>query len=683
MGNSTANYLTAPFKLDVVTQNHIEECLVYLSGYARKIILREYFNLYQTESEQRANLYLLHLKMEGSVKTKFETPADKLAFECAEIIRIGGSQTGYEFGEQFFIENGLTVPTSPLGEDQGKVEAIIARMIDPDVWARKLKKKHRQNNAGAVYRSAGNNVCRGGEVYCPDFVVDDYIEQQKDSASFLASQLAISNENEEVSLADIIASTVANPENRRYEMTTRMAGMEDFTKLEADIKEGISDKELVLFAVSVWLLYVSSSLARQFFNKMAIEFKTQKEFLKTGDEQAKLAELMGFVCIFFTLTSPSKYHRKRWLKGANDGKGRAIDNPNFQKEIDGVKNSPRVALNQQAGVKARTRSKLKRDGIDVFGFSVVEPHHDGCPHQHLAVFVRPEDADKVKQVFRHYALEEDGDELGAKTQPKGRKGESVDPYSTRRLDILNHDPKKGTVTAYMAKYISKGIAGFGIGEDFESGLDCDDSVLRVLAWKSLWGFRQFSFFGAPSVTLWRELRKVKEPFANETAEKIRLACDDGDWGEFTQLMQKHDIKLKKANVVDDQGEEIKNKYGEPLQRVVGIIVSDVSGIEIIRTRFKEWFLIDVEKLEERIIDGLRSTIGFDEQDIDRVENMMHQAKEEKKVHRLFAGTGGVVPDAVRYFLPDEGVYFYSTDNEPLLFSTALNLQPATLGVRVL
>jgi len=662
---SLADYYPAPIKLDVATQNHIEQCLFYISGYARKIIMREYFRLYQIDGEQRANLYLLRLKMEGSVKTKFETPAHKLAFECAEIIRVGG-QNGYEFGEQFFIDNGLTVPTSPLREDQGKVEAIIARMIDPDVWARKLKKKHRQNNAGAVYRSAGNNVCRGGEVYCPDFVVDDYIEQQKDSAAFLANQLAISNENEEISLADIIASTVANPEIRRYEMTTRMAGMEDSTKA----KEDISDRDLVVFAVSVWLLCACSSSARKFFSKMANQFKTQKEFLKATDEQAKLAESMGFVCIFFTLTSPSKYHRKRWLKGANGGKGRAIDNPNYQAEIDGKKNSPRVALDQQAGVKARLRSKLKRDKIDVFGFSVVEPHHDGCPHQHIAMFVHSDDAGKVKQAFRHYALAEDGDELGAKTKPAPSKNNPVvDKYSTRRLDILNHDPKKGTVTAYMAKYISKGIAGFAIGEDFESGLDCDDSVLRVLAWKSLWGFRQFSFFGAPSVTLWRELRKIKEPFINETAEKVRLACDDGDWGEFTRLMKKHSVKLKKANVVDDEGQHIKNKYGEPLQRVVGVIVHDINGVEVIRTRFKEWFLIDMEMLEERIIDGLPKADRDNQEYLDQIQGIMEQAKEEKKIHRLVAGTGGVIPDSTNYFLGDEKVYFNSDDREPLLFSS--------------
>ncbi len=629
MGISIAEYLPAPIKLDVETQNHIESCLKYISGQARRVIMAEYFRLYQSEGLKRANLYLLMLKQGGSTKTRFESPAHKKAFECAEIIRVAG----FEAGKEFFKEHGLAVPVGKLTKTEDpERKCVIARMINSDVWARKLKINHRRNNASAVYRSANNNICKGGEVYCPDFVVDDYVESQKDQASFLAGLIAISSENDEMAMPDIFTSSVANPVNRRYEMTNRMAGMENFVNDEKGLKE--------------------------------------------AGELAEDALLAGFICIFFTLTSPSKYHRKRWIMpvvtvgGKIIKKGHAIDNPNYQQEIDGKKNSPRLALDQQAKVKARVRAKLKRDDIENLGFSVVEPHHDGTPHQHIAMFVRPEDADKVKQIFRYYALEEDGDEPGAKMQPKPtKKNPVVDKYSTRRLDILNHDPEKGTVTAYMAKYISKGIAGFGIGEDFESGMDCDDAVLRVLAWKSLFGFRQFSFFGSPSVTLWRELRKIKEPFSNKTAEAVRLACDNGDWGEFTRLVKKHDISLVKANVVDDEDQEIKNKYGERLQRVVGVCVSDISGTEVIRTRFKEWFLVDLQILEDRIKDGLPAVDRENQDYLGQIENIIEQAKEEKKIHRLVAGTGGVIPGPVRYYLSGFDVYFNSDDTARILFAT--------------
>jgi len=642
-------YIPDSIKLDIQVQRHIERCLLNISGYARKVVMSEYVRLYQSEGLQVANLYLLELRRGGSTQTRFETPAHKLAFECAEIIRIAG----YKAGEQFFREHGLSVPVGKLTVlDDPERQCVIARMIDPDVWARKLKIEYRRKNATAVYNADNNNVCRGGEFYCPDFVVENYIENQKDSAVFLSHQIVVSDEGDEMILADVVASSVSNPENRRHEMMTRMSGMEDFSGTMA----GLQDQEAV-------------------------------------------ASSVGFVCIFFTLTSPSCYHRKRWVVQL----GRAIDNPNYKKEFkevgeDGeiliVKNSPRVALDQQAKVKARVRAKLKRENIDILGFSVVEPHHDGTPHQHLAVFVHPDNSRRVKQIFKHYALQEDGDELGARVQPKPtEKRKVIDKDATRRLDIMDHDPKKGSVTAYMVKYISKGIAGFGIGEDFEVGVDCDDSVLRILAWKSLYGFRQFSFFGSPSVTLWRELRRVKEPFSNEAAEEVRLAADEGNWGRFTELVKKYDVSLMRAYVVDETGDEVKNKYGEPLQRVVGVHVIDVNGSsQVIRTRFKEWFLIDIEKLEQRVVEGIPVVADrSDERYLTQISDLMKRAKDEGKVQRIYAGMGGIVPSSVNYrlvkspILLDEEtrgrLWFNSKDQERVLLSTpSCKLESCTLGV---
>ena len=60
-----------------------------------------------------------------------------------------------------------------------------------------------------------------------------------------------------------------------------------------------------------------------------------------------------------------------------------------------------------------------------FGFRGVEPHHDGTPHWHLLMYVKPEHKDDVIHLFRKKALELDGDEFGAK---KYRfKVEEIDP----------------------------------------------------------------------------------------------------------------------------------------------------------------------------------------------------------------------------------------------------------------
>ncbi len=60
------------------------------------------------------------------------------------------------------------------------------------------------------------------------------------------------------------------------------------------------------------------------------------------------------------------------------------------------------------------RAKLKRDGISVYGFRIAEPQHDGTPHWHLLLFMEHQQTAKVSEIFRHYALQVDGDEPGAK-----------------------------------------------------------------------------------------------------------------------------------------------------------------------------------------------------------------------------------------------------------------------------
>ncbi|MET2897032.1 replication endonuclease [Vibrio rotiferianus] len=212
---------------------------------------------------------------------------------------------------------------------------------------------------------------------------------------------------------------------------------------------------------------------------------------------------LGLQGLFLTLTTPSKYHNSY-------KKGGFIDHWNGA--------SPREAQSYLNNVWQRIRAKLGREEIRWFGVRVAEPHHDGTPHWHLLIWVKPEDVMQVRDIFISYATQEDRGELHPELEKEKekpfRKCAYVGPLDYRpRCDFGFIDPEKGTATGYIAKYISKNIDGFAMDGEIsdETGKPVKDMAKNVSAWKSRWNIRQFQFFGGAPVTTYRELRR----FANQ------------------------------------------------------------------------------------------------------------------------------------------------------------------------
>ncbi len=296
---------------------------------------------------------------------------------------------------------------------------------------------------------------------------------------------------------------------------------------------------------------------------------TEKEALRAGD-----------VGIFYTITCPSKFHPVH--------SGTCKRNPKY----NGA--TPRDAQDYLTQLWARIRARFKAKKIQVYGVRVAEPHHDGTPHWHLLLWMKPEEREQVTSIMRRYALAEDGDEHGAQRY---------------RFDHEVMNPHKGGAISYIAKYISKNINGQQFAEFDQYGKPLESSAPRIEAWAGVWGIRQFQFVGLPSVTVWREMRRITSDkqtllreweetfgYANSVIElmaAMRDACDNSEWDRYISLMGGPCTPLKDQPVrpwvevrLDERSPDYiaHNGYGETCEVRYGVLVKGSQYM----TRFYKW-----------------------------------------------------------------------------------------------
>lgn len=240
-----------------------------------------------------------------------------------------------------------------------------------------------------------------------------------------------------------------------------------------------------------------------------------------------LADRLGWVGLFVTWTCPSRFHRFQTREG-----GAVYPNPKW----DGEQIMPRAAQAYLRKAWASCRALLAKTHARYFGIRVAEPHHDGCPHWHMLLFVSHERQAEVLDVMRRCALNDSPDEPGAQAH---------------RFKVEVIDKAKGGATAYVAKYVSKMTTARGLdrvtergddGERHDNGAAPYESARRARRWASVHGIRQFQFFGLPPVGLYRELRRLDAEVPREVEgrpplpakawiamERARACADVGDY----------------------------------------------------------------------------------------------------------------------------------------------------------
>ncbi|WAF72023.1 replication endonuclease [Aeromonas dhakensis] len=419
----------------------------------------------------------------------------------------------------------------------------LIRWLDPKWWARRMRKIWDQYNEHCAILLG--KVRKGVSAYVSSQGLQAFIERQRMAAAWLKDMEAYNAQDDIIiSLEEAVKASIANPENRRHELIVRARGFSD------------------------------------------------------------VADEMGYVGLFFTWTAPSRFHPWKTVRASQAG---GPDSTEENPKHDG--SSPRDSQHYISELWKRCRSALDRnlakrgeflvaDPIDYFGFRVVEPHHDGTPHWHLLIWVKPEHQHRLIGILQRYALSHDKGDLERKRHPDSKK-----PYSdiTPRFDWKVMDKEKGGAVGYIVKYIAKNIDGYRVGDegDLEAETAATEGARRVRAWASLWGLRQFQPLKGPPVGIWRELRRlpgrlqeakgiVVAPLASPIMEECRRYADAVDWKNFTQAMggpccrrDKRPLSIHRIAFAEP------NQYGEPQTKLVGVRAAD--GL-IQQTRVGEWVL---------------------------------------------------------------------------------------------
>ena len=610
-----------------------------------------------SEGRRKANNYLL------DAVDLFATTSHKrlVAHEHnAQIASLQVQLFGLEAAAQWAKAQGVKVPRFPKhNKDPNKKNSRVSverRLCCPKWWDKQLTKKFRRDAEGVQYRAG--NICEGVSVYCSVDALDKYLEQKAAEEAWRKRTVLISDEGDEVSLD---GADHAHDQNfvRFAEFITRVNGM-----------VGIAEDN-----------YLDSSVVDLLPDGIKEGQGGSLADVGALDALDGRGEMVG---LFYSLTAPSRYHR--YTKRS----GKTVLNRHYDKT-----KTPTDARDWLQETWKLTQTAWKRktkhiDPIQGFGFRVEESHHDGVGHYHYAIWVKASDAQRATEIFYNKALRGNHtDRLNKRYECKfGEERDATERGAeVRRLNFKIMTSAKGMV-AYMIPYITKALTGAS-WQDLKAGMSSKESFINLMARKSVWGIRQFSFWNAPSVMVWRELWKINETLDDELLESARQAVKAKDWKAFTEInggayapaceRPLRMLRLNKLNadsdldftaelrtayktgdaltagagwvgylyirasgeVSDDNMPYKYNQYGERIEQIRGI-----GGASPLITRKKEWYLLNKDSLKTLLINkflresdtpksALPVTFGDD------IQSVIDTAKQQGKLTRL-ADKAGIV-----------------------------------------
>lgn len=325
------------------------------------------------------------------------------------------------------------------------------------------------------------------------------------------------------------------------------------------------------------------------------------------EEIASAANMPG---IFLTITCPSRFHG-------------VLRTGKINKRHDG--STPKDAQLWLCRVWAAARAKLKRDGLEIIGFRVAEPHHDGCTHWHALLWAADGAAlERVVAVVQEYFTRDD----------RAERGRVEHGVKAMRME-------RGGAAGYIAKYIAKNIDDKNIKshlDDYSDGSIEPDLLggveirpcMRVEAWAATWGIRQFQAIGQPPVTVWRELRRVTEKSARGAgyggAIHSAWRASSGSWASYCKaqggVMRGRDFMVALAT----ERREVDGRYERAVRRCVIGVRINTPGSRCIYSERRLWRVVERKQ-------GAGEFAGAKRAPWTRVNNCTHNKKRSSDLVR--------------------------------------------------
>lgn len=204
------------------------------------------------------------------------------------------------------------------------IPSALARLRCAQWWYRKLW------HLRCEWREAQLRSVRLVHKYASVYISHDALvhkrEQRRKALDFFKAHDMVSEDGDIIPMEDVINASNSNPKHRRNEMMASAKGLEN------------------------------------------------------------IAELRNDCAVFYTITSPSKYH-------ANLVTG--LPNPKWNHT------SPRESSDYLVNLFSGIRKALHKRGLRWYGVRVSEPHHDGTVHWHLLYFMRRKDRKPITTILRN------------------------------------------------------------------------------------------------------------------------------------------------------------------------------------------------------------------------------------------------------------------------------------------